>query len=63
MSDNANKIYCVFDRTDRNRASTKPVAIAMSVEAAQREVDRLRSTLPEYAHKLVYFNDDVPVVS
>ena len=63
MSDNADKIYCVFDRTDRNRGSHKPVAIAVGVVAAQSEVDRLRSTLPEHAHKLVYFNDDVPVVS
>ena len=44
---NSVTIFCVYDRTDRNRASVKPVAIAMDADAAQREVDRLRKDLPE----------------
>ena len=59
---NSVTIFCVYDRTDRNRASVKPVAIAMDADAAQREVDRLRKDLPEHAHQLVYFNSEIPVV-
>lgn len=49
------RLFFVFDRTDRTHASYSPVAVAFDEQAARDEVERLRAGLPAQSQDLVFY--------
>lgn len=50
----ADRLFFVFDRTDRTHASLVPVAVAFDETTAQQEVERLQAGLSDQAKALIY---------